>query len=142
VGDPNLSLFSVTVVNIWRGFPFTLVMLLAALQSIPDEMYEAARIDGASATKSFFYITLPSLKGTMMTVGLLDTIWTFRHFDIIFAMTGGGPMNSSEVLTTNIYNLAFRAQRWGYSSATAVMMFLLMLVFSLRYIRQIGREGV
>ncbi|MDR1317010.1 MAG: sugar ABC transporter permease [Spirochaetales bacterium] len=142
VGDPELSLFSVTVVNIWRGFPFTLVMLLAALQGIPDEMYEAARIDGASATKSFFYITLPSLKGTMMTVGLLDTIWTFRHFDIIFAMTGGGPMNSSEVLTTNIYNLAFRAQRWGYSSATAVMMFLLMLVFSLLYIRQIGKEGV
>ena len=142
LGDPNISLFSVTVVNIWRGFPFTMVMLLAALQGIPDELYEAAKIDGAGAVKSFFYITLPSLKGTMLTVGLLDTIWTFRHFDIIFALTGGGPMNSSNVLTTSIYNTAFRAQQWGYSGATAVMMFLFMLVFSLMYIRQIDKEGV
>ena len=142
LGDPKLSLFSVTVVNIWRGFPFTMVMLLAALQGIPDELYEAARIDGAGAVKSFFHITLPSLKGTMLTIGLLDTIWTFRHFDIIFSLTGGGPMNSSDVLTTNIYNTAFRAQRWGYSSSTAVMMFLFMLVFSLLYIRQIRNEGV
>jgi multiple sugar transport system permease protein len=142
LGDPHLSLISVTVVNIWRGFPFIMVMLLAGLQGIPDELYEAARMDGASAVKSFFYITLPSLKGTMFTIGLLDVIWTFRHFDIIFALTGGGPMNSSDVLTTNIYNMAFRAQRWGYSSATAVMMFLFMLVFSLFYIRQIKEEGV
>jgi multiple sugar transport system permease protein len=142
LGNPGLSLFSVTLVNIWRGFPFTMVMLLAALQGIPDDLYEAAKIDGASAVKGFFYITLPSLKGTMFTIGLLDVIWTFRHFDIIFALTGGGPMNSSEVLTTNIYNLAFRAQRWGYSASTAVMMFLFMLVFSLLYIRQIRKEGV
>jgi multiple sugar transport system permease protein len=142
LGDPKLSLFSVTVVNIWRGFPFTMVMLLAALQAIPEELYEAAKIDGAGGIKSFFYITLPSLKGTILTVGLLDTIWTFRHFDIIFALTGGGPMNSSDVLTTNIYNTAFRAQRWGYSGSTAVMMFLFMLVFSLLYIRQIRNEGV
>ena len=142
LGDPKYSLFSVTLVNIWRGFPFTMVMLLAALQGIPDELYEAAKIDGAGSVKSFFYITLPGLKGTMLTVGLLDTIWTFRHFDIIFALTGGGPMNSSNVLTTSIYNTAFRAQRWGYSAATAVMMFLFMLVFSLLYIRQIDKEGV
>ena len=142
LGDPKLSLFSVTLVNIWRGFPFTMVMLLAALQGIPDELYEAAKIDGAGSVKSFFHITLPSLKGTMLTVGLLDTIWTFRHFDIIFALTGGGPMNSSNVLTTSIYNIAFRTHRWGYSASTAVMMFLFMLVFSLLYIRQINKEGV
>jgi len=140
LGDPNLSLFSVTLVNIWRGFPFVMVMLLAALQGIPEELYEAARIDGAGPVKSFFHITLPSLKGTMLTVGLLNTIWTFRHFDIIFALTGGGPMNSSNVLTTSIYNTAFRAQRWGYSASIAVMMFLFMLVFSLLYIRQINKE--
>ena len=142
LGDPSLTLFSVTVVNIWRGFPFTMVMLLAALQGIPEELYEAARIDGATGLKSFFFITLPSLKPTMMTVGLLDTIWTFRHFDIIFAMTGGGPMNSSEVLTTHIYNLAFRSMKWGYSSAEAVLMFLLMFVFSVLYIRRLSQEGV
>jgi len=142
LGDPKISLFSVTLVNIWRGFPFTMVMLLAALQGIPEDLYEAAKIDGAGSVKSFFNITLPSLKGTMLTVGLLDTIWTFRHFDIIFALTGGGPMNSSNVLTTSIYNTAFRAQQWGYSAATAVMMFLFMAVFSLLYIRQIDKEGV
>ncbi len=142
LGNPSLALFSVTAVNVWRGFPFTMVMLLAALQSIPDELYEAARIDGAGSVKSFFHITIPGLRGTILTVGLLDTIWTFRHFDIVFAMTGGGPMNSSEVLTTHIYNQAFRSLKWGYSSSEAVMMFLLLLVFSLSYIRHIGKEGV
>lgn len=141
IGNPDLSLLSVTVVNIWRGFPFTMVMLLAALQGIPDELYEAARIDGASPLKSFLYITMPSLKGTMLTVGLLDVIWTFRHFDIIFTMTGGGPMNSSEVLTTHIYNLAFRSLKWGYSASEAVIMFLVMIVFSTLYIHNIGKEG-
>ncbi|ORC35971.1 hypothetical protein B4O97_07840 [Marispirochaeta aestuarii] len=139
IGNPNLSLLSVTVVNIWRGYPFTMVMLLAALQGIPDELYEAARIDGASPIKSFFYITIPALKGTMFTVGLLDIIWTFRHFDIIFAMTGGGPMNSSEVMTTHIYNLAFRSLKWGYAAAEAVIMFLVMLIFSTFYIRNLKK---
>jgi multiple sugar transport system permease protein len=142
LGNPALALFSVTVVNIWRGLPFIMVMLLAGLQGIPEELYEAGMIDGATPLKSFLYITIPCLKGTIMTVGLLDTIWTFRHFDIIFAMTGGGPVNSSEVLTTHIYNLAFRSFRWGYASAEAIIMFLILLVFSLYYIHRIKKEEV
>ena len=133
LGNPAYSLLSVTIVNIWRGFSFVMVMLLAALQGIPEELYEAGMIDGATSLKSFFYITLPCLKGTSMTVGLLDFIWTFRHFDIIFAI-------SSEVLATHVYNLAFRSLRWGYASAEAVMMFLIVLVFSLIYIRRIKKE--
>jgi multiple sugar transport system permease protein len=142
LGNPALSLLSVTGVNIWRGFPFVMVMLLAGLQSIPEELYEASMIDGSTPIKAFFYITLPCLKGTIMTVGLLDTIWTFRHFDIIFAMTGGGPINSSEVMTTHIYNLAFRSFRWGYASTEAILMFLILLVFSLYYIHRIKKEEV
>jgi multiple sugar transport system permease protein len=142
LGDPAYALFSTAVVNIWRGVPFIMVMLLAGLQGIPEELYEAGMLDGATAWKAFVYITLPSLKGTFMTVGLLDTIWTFRHFDTIFTMTGGGPVNSSEVLTTYIYNLAFRSMRWGYASAEAVIMFLILLIFSLLYIQRVRKEEV
>ncbi len=142
LGNPDYSLFSVTLVNIWRGFPFIMVMLLAGLQGIPGELYEAGMLDGANSWKSFWYITLPSLKGTFMTVGLLDTIWTFRHFDTIFTMTGGGPINSSEVMTSYIYNLAFRSLRWGYASAEAVIMFLILLIFSLIYIQRVRKEEV
>ncbi len=142
LGNPDYSLFSVTLVNIWRGFPFIMVMLLAGLQGIPGELYEAGMLDGANSWKSFWFITLPSLKGTFMTVGLLDTIWTFRHFDTIFTMTGGGPINSSEVMTSYIYNLAFRSLRWGYASAEAVIMFLILLIFSLIYIQRVRKEEV
>lgn len=142
LGNPDYSLLSVTLVNIWRGFPFIMVMLLAGLQGIPGELYEAGMLDGANSWKSFWFITLPSLKGTFMTVGLLDTIWTFRHFDTIFTMTGGGPINSSEVMTSYIYNLAFRSLRWGYASAEAVIMFLILLIFSLIYIQRVRKEEV
>lgn len=138
LGNPALALMAVTIVNIWRGYPFTMVMLLAGLQGIPVSLYEASMIDGASPFKQFLYITLPSLKEVALTVGLLDVIWTFRHFDTIFTMTGGGPMHASEVLATHIYNNAFRVNEWGYASAEAVLMFLLMLIVGLFYVFRIA----
>lgn len=141
LGSPATSLWSVTLVNIWRGFPFSMVMLLAGLQAIPEELYEASMMDGANVWRRFIHITLPCLKGVIGTVVLLDVIWTFRHFDLIFVMTGGGPVNSSEVLATSIYAQAFRNLKMGYASAQAIAMFGILFVLSLGYIRRMGGEG-
>jgi multiple sugar transport system permease protein len=109
LGSPQTSLLSVTAMNIWRAFPFFMVMLLAGLQAIPEDVYEAADIDGTTARQKFWYITLPALRGIILTVVLLDSIWTFRAFDPVYVMTGGGPINSSQVLATVIYFDAFRS---------------------------------
>ncbi len=99
-----------------------MVMLLAGLAAIPDELYEASSIDGCGPAGQFRYVTLPSLHGVLATVVLLDFIWTFRAFDLVFVMTGGGPINSSQVLATSIYFDAFQKFQFGYASAEAVAM--------------------
>lgn len=136
LGDPRTSLLSVTLVNVWRAFPFPMVMLLAGLAAIPDELYEAASIDGCGAVGQFRYVTLPSLRGVLATVALLDFIWTFRAFDLIFVMTGGGPINSSQVLATAIYFDAFQKFQFGYASAEAVAMLVLLMIGSIAYLRR------
>jgi multiple sugar transport system permease protein len=136
LGDPRTSLLSVTVVNIWRSFPFPMVMLLAGLAAIPDELYEAASLDGCGPASQFRFVTLPSLRGVLATVALLDFIWTFRAFDLVFVMTGGGPINSSQVLATGIYFDAFQKFQFGYASAEAVAMLVLLMVGSIAYLRR------
>jgi len=136
LGDPATSLLSVTLMNIWRAFPFFMVMLLAGLQAIPAQLYEAAQIDGATGVKQFWYITLPGLRSIIATVVLLDSIWTFRAFDPVFIMTGGGPMNSSEVLATAIYFDGFQKLKFGYASAEAVVMFAVLFAVSAVYLRR------
>lgn len=140
LGSPETSLASVTAMNVWRAFPFFMVMLLAGLQAIPDVLYEAAEIDGATAFEKFRYITLPGLRGVVTTIVLLDSIWTFRAFDPVYVMTGGGPINSSEVLATAIYFDAFQKSRFGYASAEAVVMFLILFTASAIYVRRAMRE--
>jgi multiple sugar transport system permease protein len=122
--------------NIWRAFPFFMVMLLAGLQAIPQELYEAAEIDGASSLEQFWHITLPGLRSVIATIVLLDSIWTFRAFDPVFIMTGGGPTHSSEVLATAIYFDGFQKLKFGYASAEAVVMFAVLLVVSAYYVRR------
>jgi multiple sugar transport system permease protein len=140
LGSPETSLLSVTAMNVWRAFPFFMVMLLAGLQAIPEELYEAADIDGTTSLAKFWYITLPGLRGVIATIVLLDSIWTFRAFDPVFVMTGGGPMNSSEVLATAIYFDAFQKQKFGYASAEAAVMFLILFAVSAVYVRRAVRE--
>jgi multiple sugar transport system permease protein len=140
LGNPATSLLSVTAMNIWRAFPFFMVMLLAGLQAIPEDVYEAADIDGTTPLQKFWYITIPALRGVIMTVVLLDSIWTFRAFDPVYVMTGGGPVNSSQVLPTLIYFDAFQKLKFGYASAEAVVMFLLLFAFSVVYVRRAVRE--
>lgn len=136
LGQQSTSLASVTAMNVWRAFPFFMVMLLAGLQAIPAQLYEAASIDGASMWKQFWYITLPSLRSVIATIVLLDSIWTFRAFDPVFIMTGGGPTNSSEVLATAIYFDGFQKLKFGYASAEAMVMFLSLLIVSAFYVRR------
>lgn len=136
LGDPSTALGSVTAMNVWRAFPFFMVMLLAGLQAIPRELYEAAAIDGANLFTEFWHITLPQLRGVITTVVLLDSIWTFRAFDPVFVMTGGGPAHSSEVLATAIYFDGFQKLKFGYASAEAVVMFVVLFVASAFYVRR------
>lgn len=142
LGSPQTSLLSVTAMNIWRAFPFFMVMLLAGLQAIPEDLYEAGDIDGTTAWQKFWYITIPALRGIIFTIVLLDFIWTFRAFDPVYVMTGGGPVNSSQVLPTAIYFDAFQKLKFGYASAEAVIMFLILFAVSVVYVRRAVREIV
>lgn len=136
LGNENTALASIIVANIWRGFPFMMLMLLAGLQTIPKDLYEAAELDGAGFFKKLFYITIPSLKNIILTLATLEFIWNFRAFDLVFLMTGGGPMNSTEILSTYIYQFAFRKLDFGYASATALFMLFVMVALSFFYIRK------
>lgn len=136
LGDPSTSLASVTAMNVWRAFPFFMVMLLAGLQAVPQQLYEAAAIDGANLWRQFWHITLPQLRSVIATVVLLDSIWTFRAFDPVFVMTGGGPMHSSEVLATAIYFDGFQKSKFGYASAEAIVMFIVLFIVSAIYVRR------
>jgi len=140
LGSPQTALLSVTAMNVWRAFPFFMVMLLAGLQAIPEDIYEAADIDGTTPLQKFWYITIPALRGIILTIVLLDSIWTFRAFDPVYVMTGGGPVNSSQVLPTIIYFDAFQKLKFGYASAEAVIMFLILFAFSVVYVRRAVRE--
>ncbi|HSB68223.1 MAG TPA: sugar ABC transporter permease [Candidatus Methylomirabilis sp.] len=140
LGSPSTSLLSVTAMNIWRAYPFFMVMLLAGLQAIPEDVYEAADIDGTTPLQKFWFITIPGLRGIILTIVLLDGIWTFRAFDPVYVMTGGGPVNSSQVLPTSIYFDAFQKLRFGYASAEAVVMFLILFAFSVVYVRRAARD--
>jgi multiple sugar transport system permease protein len=141
LGDPSTALHSVTAMNVWRAFPFFMVMLLAGLQAVPRELYEAAEIDGASLWRQFWHITLPQLRGVIATIVLLDSIWTFRAFDPVFVMTGGGPAHASEVLATVIYFDGFQKLDFGYASAQAVVMFVVLFVVSAFYMRRAMRPS-
>ena len=140
LASPRTALLSVTAMNIWRAYTFFMVMLLAGLQAIPEDIYEAADIDGSTPMQKFWFITIPALRGIILTIVLLDFIWTFRAFDPVYVMTGGGPINSSQVLATGIYFDAFQKLKFGYASSEAVVMFLVLFVFSVIYVRRAVRE--
>ena len=130
LGDPDLAMWGPITANIWFGVPFFAITLLAALQSIPGELYEAAEIDGASAWQSFTKITLPFLAPMIAITVMLRTIWIANFADLIFVMTGGGPANSTQILSTYIFTTAFRKLDFGYASTVAVALLLILLVYA------------
>jgi multiple sugar transport system permease protein len=140
LSNPKLALFSVVFVNLWRGFPFVMLILVAGLQSIPRELYEAAAIDGASKRGQFLHITLPGLRKMIVVALALDIVWEVRRFGLIQAMTQGGPGILTEVLSTYTYKQYFQFFRFEYASAISVVMSLVLLVVSLPYIWMISQE--
>ena len=135
LGDSDLALPSVIFADVWRGYPFVMLILLAGLQAIPDELYEAARVDGASAIQEFRHITVPMMKGMILIAVALDTIWQFRRFGLIVNMTAGGPGNVTEILSLYVYKQYFRYFNFEYASAIALVMAALMLLLSIPYVR-------
>ena len=135
LATPQTAMGAVIVANLWRGFPFISLILLAGLQAIPFSLYEAASVDGATSFQRFRHITLPSLKRVMLIAGTLDVINTVKYFDLIWIMTGGGPANRTEVFATLIYRVAFQFFHRERAAALAVVMFLVTAAFSFFYVR-------
>ncbi len=133
---PN-AMISLIFIGAWKYFPFVVIAVLARLQSIPDELYEAATIDGAGAFARFMDVTLPQLKEVLVVIVLLRTIWDFKEFDLIYLLTGGGPIIATQTLPLMVYKEAFALNRMGGASAVAVLMMLIMLVFMTLYLRKV-----
>jgi multiple sugar transport system permease protein len=132
----QLALHAVTFINIWAGYPFYMVSLLAGLQGIPGELYEAGTIDGANGRQLFRYITLPQLKPIIISLAMLDFIWTMHQFTLIWMTTGGGPIHVTEMLSTFTYKQAFTSYEFSHASASAFIVLLLSMFVALFYVRQ------
>ncbi len=135
----DLAMAALIVTNGWAGYPFTMLMWLAGLQSIRTDLYEAASVDGASRWQRFRHVTLPAMAPTIFTILLLDTIWTFRNWDLPWLTTGGGPGDTTMVLPLLTYREAFLGFRFGSSAAMAVMILLITGFFVFWYLRIRGR---
>jgi multiple sugar transport system permease protein len=122
---------TVILASIWKGMGYYMIIYLAALQGIPSTLYEAAEIDGANAWQKFRYVTLPMLTPATFFVSIMLTIASFKVFDLILVMTGGGPGRATNVLVIHTYNTAFKEFRFGYSSAIAMVLFVIVLVITI-----------
>ncbi|KAF2959109.1 sugar ABC transporter permease [Thermotoga sp. 38H-to] len=140
LGDPEVVVEAIYAATSWQWIPFYMIIFAAALTEIPKELYEAAMIDGATSFKRFIYITLPFLKRTIITAAILGITGSLKYFDLVYILTEGGPGNTSELLATYMYKLAFRHQRMGYASAYAFFLFGISLVISILMYR-VYRRG-
>ena len=138
VGDFKLVFPSVVAAELWRGMPFFSISLLAALQSISTDLYEAARIDGASYPQQLRYVVLPHLKDTILLTTLLRVVWEFNNVDVIFNLTGGGPANRTMTLSMYLSQQAIKSGEFGFGSAIAIFNFAVLAVFAVVYLK-LGR---
>lgn len=140
--DPDLALFCVTLVNAWRGTPFMAITVLAGLQAIPIDLYDASAIDGAGKLQRFRYVTLPLLMPVLLTALVLSIIWTFSDFGIVYGLTKGGPMNATHVLATLSYQQGLAAGNIGEGAAISLTMLPVLLVLIIWQLRRIRRSTV
>jgi multiple sugar transport system permease protein len=138
--NPSQALSSAMAVGIWKGFPFVAIMLLAGLQSIPTELYEASRVDGAKPLQQFFTITWPLLAPVSLIVFLLLIIWTIRDFGIVYLLARGGPAQATEILTIFIYHTSFKYFDFGKASAAGMIMLIFSAIFTVIYLKVLNRE--
>ncbi len=134
LGVPSLAMLIVVGIAAWKAFPFYSLVILAALQGVPQELYEAAKVDGASPVGLFAHITLPGIRSTLELLVALACIFSFKQFTIIFLMTGGGPQLATETMVMKIYNTAFRFYDYSYGTAMAVAGFLMSLVVGIVFV--------
>ncbi len=127
------ALLTVTVINIWAGYPFYMISILAGLQGIPGELFESATIDGAGKWGLFVHITIPQLKPILVSISLLDFVWTIQTFAVLWMLTGGGPVNTTTTLSVYIYKKVFYGSEYALASASAVIVLLLCSVVALLY---------
>jgi multiple sugar transport system permease protein len=139
IDNINTVLPSLIVVNVWREFSFAMIMLMAGLQTVPDQLLRAAKVDGANAWDRFWHVTYPHLRGVSTVTILLLAVSNFNSFIIPWIMTGGGPSNASHIWITHIYELAFGRQRWGVASAYSVLLFIIMMTLGYFYVRALSR---
>lgn len=137
---PDTAFYAVIVALIWQGFPFFAVVVLAGLQTIPAELYEAAEIDGASRFQKLVYVTLPSISEVIATALLLRTIWVANSLDVILVMTGGGPGYATHTLPLYAFLKAYSGMEFGYGAALALVLTALLLVVVFVYVRRVARE--
>lgn len=135
LGTPGLSLAVIIIAMIWMGIPFFGIMILAALQSVPDDIYEAADIDGCGMFRKFFSLTLPYIKPTIIMTVLLRTIWIFNSFDLIVIITGGGPVNYSQTLPSYMYSKAFASYDFGLASAFGVLLIVILGIYAVLFLK-------
>lgn len=134
LSDPTLAMAAVILVQVWKLYPVMFIVLLAALQNVPKDLYEAAKIDGTTALQRLWYITLPMIRPTSVIITLLASIWTFQAFDIVYLLTGGGPAGSTQILPVLVYEKAFWGSQIGYATALGMLMLLCLLVISIAYL--------
>jgi multiple sugar transport system permease protein len=140
LGDPTLAISSVCLANIWRGTPFFGITILAGLQAVPNELHEAAAIDGATLWHRFRHVTVPHIKGVVMIAALLSVIWTFADFQLIYVLTKGGPANQTHIFGTYAYQIGLSATEIGMGAAIALYMFPILMVFAIILLVYLRRE--
>ncbi len=140
LGDPGLAISSVCLVNIWRGLPFFAITILAGLQAVPNELHEAAAIDGAGMWHRFQHVTMPHIKGVVLIATLLSIIWTFADFQLIYVLTKGGPANETHIFGTYAYQIGLSATEIGMGAAIALYMFPMLAVFAVILLVYLRRE--
>ena len=139
LSNPHIALISVIIVNIWYGIPFFAIMLLAALQSVPKELYEAAKMDGAGRVRRLFNVTIPYIRPTIASTVLLRTMWILNFPDIIYAMTNGGPANSTNTLANYMIIKMYQFYNYGQAAAIGFIIMSVLMIFAIIYLSVISR---
>ena len=140
LGDPDVAFAFIVMLHLWRNVPFYGIAFLAAMQAIPKSYYEAAEIDGASALRRFFSITLPGIRNMIVVMVTIHVLWTFNNFYFVFLSTGGGPVNRTDVLPVYVYRQSWNSYTIGYAAAIGVIMLLLLMLYFVVYIRIFDRQ--
>lgn len=139
-GEPTTAMTALVIINIWKFYPFYMVMILGGLQSIPEDLYEAARLDGATPLQQFRFVTLPMLRPVLIAATTIDMITTFATFDLVKIMTNGGPQRATQTLSLYIYETGFRDVNLGYGAAMAVANLVGLAALTFLYIRLFVRK--